>query len=145
MFVNAVAESLTGWTQQEAEGKPLVELFDIVNAETRRPNDWDRLAQHTADLEASCFGLLARSNDTRDRGVFTRMGEQKRWQDTKPNARQPSASGLRSAFASQETTRPFASEHRSAPSASAIAGGGVLEPQPLKWPLYKSALRHYAC
>jgi PAS domain S-box-containing protein len=34
-FLNAVAESLTGWTQQEAQGLILEEVFQIVNEETR--------------------------------------------------------------------------------------------------------------
>jgi PAS domain S-box-containing protein len=36
-YVNAVAESLTGWTQREAIGRPLVEVFRIVGEQTRQP------------------------------------------------------------------------------------------------------------
>jgi PAS domain S-box-containing protein len=35
-FMNRVAESLTGWTQKEASGRPLNEAFNIVNEQTRR-------------------------------------------------------------------------------------------------------------
>ena len=35
--LNAVAESLTGWTQAEAAGQPLDAVFRIVNEDTRRP------------------------------------------------------------------------------------------------------------
>jgi PAS domain S-box-containing protein len=35
-FLNPVAQALTGWTQGEAEGKPLDEVFRIVNEESRR-------------------------------------------------------------------------------------------------------------
>ncbi|HBI47060.1 MAG TPA: hybrid sensor histidine kinase/response regulator [Planctomycetales bacterium] len=34
-FLNAVAQSLTGWTQEEARGAPLAEVFRIVNEKTR--------------------------------------------------------------------------------------------------------------
>lgn len=35
--LKAVAEALTGWTQNEAVGRPLQEVFHIINEETRRP------------------------------------------------------------------------------------------------------------
>src|ERR1051325_10486455 len=36
-FLNAEAERLTAWTQAEAAGHPLEEMFRIVNAQTREP------------------------------------------------------------------------------------------------------------
>lgn len=36
-FMNHVAESLTGWTYEEASGKTLDEVFHIVNEQTRQP------------------------------------------------------------------------------------------------------------
>jgi PAS domain S-box-containing protein len=35
-FLNPVAESLTGWRQQEAGGQPLIKVFDIINEQTRQ-------------------------------------------------------------------------------------------------------------
>jgi PAS domain S-box-containing protein len=34
-FMNPVAQDLTGWTQEESVGRPLTEVFNIVNEETR--------------------------------------------------------------------------------------------------------------
>jgi PAS domain-containing protein len=36
-FMNPVAESLTGWSDEEAAGKPLEDVFRIVNEQTRQP------------------------------------------------------------------------------------------------------------
>jgi len=36
-FMNPVAQSLTGWSMEEARGKSMDLVFDIVNKETRRP------------------------------------------------------------------------------------------------------------
>ncbi len=37
MFLNRVAEELTGWTQSDAEGRPLESVFAIFNELTRQP------------------------------------------------------------------------------------------------------------
>jgi PAS domain S-box-containing protein len=36
-FLNGVAEALTGWTQAEAVGHPLSDVFHIINEKTREP------------------------------------------------------------------------------------------------------------
>ena len=36
-FMNSVAQSLTGWSLEDAQGKSMDLVFDIVNKETRRP------------------------------------------------------------------------------------------------------------
>jgi PAS domain S-box-containing protein len=36
IFMNGVAEGLTGWTQRESVGRPLAEVFHILNEETRK-------------------------------------------------------------------------------------------------------------
>lgn len=36
-FLNPIAETLTGWTQHDAGGRPLDDVFHIVNEETRHP------------------------------------------------------------------------------------------------------------
>ena len=36
-LINKVAEALTGWTSKEASGRPLTEVFSIVNEITRQP------------------------------------------------------------------------------------------------------------
>lgn len=36
-FMNGVAETLTGWKQQECKSKPLQDVFHIINKKTRKP------------------------------------------------------------------------------------------------------------
>jgi len=36
-FMNRVAESLTGWTQDEVMGRPLTDIFQILNEQSRQP------------------------------------------------------------------------------------------------------------
>jgi len=36
-LLNPLAEQLTGWTQEEATGRPVEEIFHIINEETRQP------------------------------------------------------------------------------------------------------------
>ena len=36
-YLNAVAQELTGWSQHEAAGRPLTEVFHIVSEATRQP------------------------------------------------------------------------------------------------------------
>jgi len=37
VLINSAAERLTGWSQQEAQGRPLSDIFVIVNEKTRQP------------------------------------------------------------------------------------------------------------
>lgn len=37
VLINKVAERLTGWSQAEAAGKPMAEVFHIINEKTRKP------------------------------------------------------------------------------------------------------------
>ena len=38
-FMNSVAETLTGWSARAAKGRPLTEVFPVVNERTRQPID----------------------------------------------------------------------------------------------------------
>lgn len=39
VLINKVTEELTGWSQQEAAGKPILEVFNIINEKTGQPVD----------------------------------------------------------------------------------------------------------
>ncbi len=57
-MMNPVAEVLTGWTQNAAQGRPLDEVFTIINEQTRRPvsNPVDKVLR-----DASVVGLAHRT------------------------------------------------------------------------------------
>src|SRR5262245_54809429 len=38
-LINPVAQEMAGWTEAEAEGRPLKEVFRIINEQTRRPSE----------------------------------------------------------------------------------------------------------
>jgi len=38
VWLNSVAEAMIGWSRQEARGRPLAEIFVIINPETRKPS-----------------------------------------------------------------------------------------------------------
>jgi len=58
-FLNPVAETLTGWSHEEARGKPLVDVFNVVNEKTGAQLE-DLADQLIRDGKAP--GLLTRSN-----------------------------------------------------------------------------------
>ncbi len=58
-YLNTVAECMTGWPRAEAVGRPLVEVFNIIDGETRRRSD-NPLAlaireNKTVNLTADCI------------------------------------------------------------------------------------------
>lgn len=55
-IMNHVAELLTGWTQEEAIGRPIPEIFKIINKETRQP-------MAVPVIETLLYGAAQGSND----------------------------------------------------------------------------------
>jgi PAS domain S-box-containing protein len=81
ILMNAVAENLTGWGQQESQGRPLAEVFHIVNARTLTTceNPVDRVLASGQIIElANHTVLVARGGNERriaDSGAPIRDGE----------------------------------------------------------------------
>ena len=65
-YVNPVAERLTGWGTAQAKGKPLVEIFQIVNHFTREPvtNPVDIALQENRICELAADTLLIAKDST---------------------------------------------------------------------------------
>lgn len=66
--LNPVAEHLTGWQQEQAAGKPLDHVFQIINAETRLPADnpvWKVLETGRIVGLANHTVLIARGGEER--------------------------------------------------------------------------------
>jgi PAS domain S-box-containing protein len=74
LIMNKVAEELTGWTQQDAVGKPLSQIFIIVNEITREPseNPVDKVLSSGMVIELANHTLLI-SKDSTER-VITDSG-----------------------------------------------------------------------
>ncbi len=64
-YLNSVAEKMTGWTQQEAVGKPISEVFEIIDGSTREPCKSPLIAaiekNRTVGLTPHCI-LIRRDN-----------------------------------------------------------------------------------
>jgi len=58
VLVNTVAERLTGWSQQEAAGRPLAEVFVIIHEKTRQP------CENPVDKVLATGQIIALANHT---------------------------------------------------------------------------------
>ncbi|HPC35838.1 MAG TPA: PAS domain-containing protein [Candidatus Marinimicrobia bacterium] len=63
-FLNPVAEKLTGWSSQEATGKPLLEVFNIINESTGKkpPNPIKRILDKGLVIELANHTVLISRN-----------------------------------------------------------------------------------
>ncbi len=70
VWLNPIAEDLTGWTASEAQGRPLAQVFHIVHQETRKPAE-SPLAACLRDGEKSGLphNTLLISRDGREFGI----------------------------------------------------------------------------
>jgi len=66
VIVNKIAEELTGWSQQEAGGKPLAVVFNIINEMTRKPceNPVDKVLSSGKVIELANHTLLLARDGT---------------------------------------------------------------------------------
>lgn len=69
-FLNNAAEQLTGWSLGEAAGRPVAEVFDIFDAETRRPmgNPVERALKERRNVTLEGNTIL-RARDGRERPI----------------------------------------------------------------------------
>jgi diguanylate cyclase (GGDEF)-like protein/PAS domain S-box-containing protein len=65
-FINRVAETMTGWSSQEATGKPMAEVLRILDADTRYaiPNPMDAAVTENRTLTLPMNCLLAQKDGT---------------------------------------------------------------------------------
>jgi PAS domain S-box-containing protein len=48
-YLNTVAETLTGWTREEAAGRPLAEVFSVIDSTSRQPVQKSHAARDSAE------------------------------------------------------------------------------------------------
>jgi len=68
-LLNPLAEQLTGWTHAEAAGRPVYEIFNIINKQTRQPATiplMETLAHGTVQGLTNHTVLIARNGDESD-------------------------------------------------------------------------------
>ena len=65
-FMNGVAEQVTGWTLEEARGRPTAEVFHILNEQTREPveNPVEKVMKHGVIAGLANHTLLVRKDGT---------------------------------------------------------------------------------
>ncbi len=63
-FMNPTAEALTGWKENEAIGRPITEVFRIINEHTRQPveNPVDKVMKHGVIVGLANHTLLIRKD-----------------------------------------------------------------------------------
>src|SRR4029077_16679961 len=61
-YLNVVAEQMTGWSCGEAQGKPIAEVFHIIDGKTREPspNPMELAVQTNTTVELSANCILIR-------------------------------------------------------------------------------------
>lgn len=61
-FINQVAQELTGWTEEQAQGQPLSRVFQIINEHSRAPafNPFDRVVREGVVVGLANHTLLIR-------------------------------------------------------------------------------------
>ena len=76
-FLNAVAQELTGWTDEEAHGKPLDVVFRIVHEDTRQPveNPATRALKEGVTLVMSCPVVTLKARKLLRATVFWPAGD----------------------------------------------------------------------
>ena len=69
-YLNAVAEGLTGWTQDDAHGQPLVKVFHIINEQTRQSveSPVEKVLQHGQVVGLANHTILI-SKDGQERAI----------------------------------------------------------------------------
>lgn len=64
VLLNRIAEDITGWSQDEARGLPLGEIFNIIHAETRKPceNPIQKILEQGTIIAKENYPLLIAKN-----------------------------------------------------------------------------------
>jgi len=76
-FLNLVAERMTSWSREEAEGRPMAEVFRIIDATSRETTPWSKTEPCTCHRTVSSSSVTGRKYLSRTVSPLSMIGKER--------------------------------------------------------------------